>query len=87
MPLKISVPAAGRVTVTATVSPGRLGLKGRKPVVIATGSATAKAPGVVSIRLRLNTKARKYRKRLRGATVVLLITQNGRTTTKAIRLR
>ncbi len=85
--LKVSAPAAGKVTVTGSVIARRLGLKGVKPIVVATGSASAKAAGTLTVRLRLKKTARKYRARLRGATLVIKITQGGRTTRKSVTLR
>ncbi len=87
LPLKVTVSAGGKITVTASVPASRLGLKGKKAVVIATGSASPKSAGQVSVKLRLNAKGRKYRKRLRGLTLTLKITQGAKTTTKTIRLR
>ncbi len=87
LPLKVTVPAGGKITVTASVPASRLGLKGKKAVVIATGSASPRSAGQVSFKLRLNAKGRKYRKKLRGLTLTLKITQGAKTTTKTIRLR
>jgi hypothetical protein len=39
------------------------------------------------VRVRLKKTARKYRARLRGATLVLRVSQGGRTTKKSVRLR
>lgn len=85
--LRVRAPAAGRITVTGSVIARRLGLRGTKPVVIAGGFATAKAAGTVTVRVRLKKAARKYRARLRGATLVLRISQGGKTTRKSVRLR
>lgn len=87
LPLTLRVPTGGRVTVTATVSARSLGRKG-KPVVIGTGAATPKAGGKVTVRLRLNAKGRRYRKRLKkGVVLTLRIRQGGATVTKTLRLR
>ncbi len=85
--LKVTVPAGGKIAVTASVPASRLGLKGNKAVVIATGSASPRSAGQVSFKLRLNAKGRKHRKKLRGSTLTLKITQGTKTTTKTIRLR
>ena len=61
----MKVGAPGKVTITATV----------KKRVIATGSATAKAAGTVSVKLKLNAAGRKARKRLKGKKATLRITQ------------
>jgi hypothetical protein len=74
------------VTISATVPAKRLGEKG-KPVVVATGSATAKAAGKVTIKLKLNAAGRKKAKKLKGARLTLKITQAGRSTTKTVKLR
>ena len=53
-----TVGAAGKVTISGTVPAKTLGRKG-KPIVVATGSATAKAAGNVTIKLKLNATGRK----------------------------
>ena len=85
--LKVRAPAAGRITVTGSVIARRLGLKGKKQIVIASGFASPKAAGTVTVRVRLKKFARKYRARLRGATLVLRISQGRLTTKKSVRLR
>jgi hypothetical protein len=84
--LKLTVPASGKVTVTATIAPKALHLKGKKAIVIATGSATATKAGKLSLHLKLTSTGRKYRKRLKGATITLKITQAKKTTTKRVKL-
>jgi hypothetical protein len=85
--LAVTVAASGRVTVSGSISARRLGLKGGRAVVVATGSTRATKAGRLTVRLKLTRQGRKYRKRLKGATIVLRITQNGRTTTKRFTLR
>jgi hypothetical protein len=85
--LKVDVSGAGRVTVTASVPAARLGRRGRKPVVVATGKATAARAGRTTVRLRLNATGRRQLRRLRGAQLTVLVTHAGRTTKKTIRLR
>jgi hypothetical protein len=58
-----------------------------KPVVIATGSTTARRAGTVTVRLRLTATARKKLKRLKGARMTLRVSQGGLTTVKRVRLR
>ncbi len=84
--VKVKVPEAGKVTLTATVPAKAMGRRG-KPVKIGTGSATARGAGTVTIKLKLNSAARKRLKKLKGAKVTLRFAQNGRTTTKTVRLR
>ena len=55
--------------------------------MIATGSATAKAAGTVTVKLKLNAAGRKARKRLKGTKATLRITQGGRSSTKTVKLR
>lgn len=85
--LRVRAPAAGRITVTGSVIARRLGLRGTRPIVVASGVASPKAAGTVTVRVRLKKTARKYRARLRGATLVLRVSQGGRTTKKSVRLR
>jgi hypothetical protein len=84
--LKLTVPARGKVTVTGSVTPKTLGLKGKRAIVVATGSATATKAGKLSLHLKLNATGRKYRTRLKGATIVLQIKQRKKTTTKRVKL-
>ena len=63
-----------------------LGRKG-KAVVIATGSATARAAGTVTVKLKFNATGRKQSKRLKGKKATLRIAQGASSTTKTITLR
>ena len=84
--ISVKVPAKGKVSVTGTVPASRLGLKGKRKVVV-RGSAVAGKPGPVSVRLRIVPKYRKFKARLKGATVVLKGSQGSKTVTKKIKLR
>jgi len=84
--VKVKLSGAGKVTVTATVPAKAMGRKG-KPVTIGTGSAIAKGAGTVTVKLKLNSAARKRLKKLKGAMLTLRFVQNGRTTTKTVKLR
>lgn len=84
--VKVKVPEAGKVTLTATVPAKAMGRKG-KPVTIGTGSALAKGPGTVTVKLKLNSAARKRLKKLKGVKVTLRFVQNGRVTTKTLAVR
>jgi hypothetical protein len=68
MPVKVTVPAAGKVSVTATV--------GRK--VVATGRATAKHPGSVTVKLS------KVKKSLKGKKLTLNLSFRGATLSKTL---
>jgi hypothetical protein len=87
VPVRVRVSGAGRVRITASVPARRVGAKGRKPIVLATGTATARAGGTVTVRLKPSRTARRYKKRLRGATLTLRVTQGARTSTRTLRLR
>ena len=86
VPIKVEVGRAGKVKLSGTVPARTLRRKGR-PVVVATGSATAKRAGTVTVRLRLTAAAHKQRKRLKRARMTLRVSQGGLTTTKRVRLR
>jgi hypothetical protein len=86
VPIKVKVTRAGKVRISGTVPARTLRRKGG-PVVVATGSATVKRAGTVTVRLRLTATARKQRKRLKGARMTLRVSQGGRTTTRRITLR
>jgi hypothetical protein len=86
VPIKVKVARAGKVKISGTV-PARILRRTGRPVVVATGSATAKRAGTVTVRVRLTAAARKQRKRLIGARMTLRVTQGGLSTTKRVRLR
>jgi hypothetical protein len=69
--VKVTVSAPGRVTLAATV-------KGRK---VATGSATAKQAGTITVRLG------KVRTNLKGKTLTLKLSFSGSTVMKSLKLR
>lgn len=84
--IKVTVAAPGKVTLTATVPAKALGKKG-KPIVVATGSGTAKAAGTLTVKLKLNATGRKQAKRLKGKKATLRVAQGDRSTTRTITLR
>ena len=84
--IKVKAAAAGKVTLSASVPAKALGRKG-KAVVIATGSATARAAGTVTVKLKFNATGRKQSKRLKGKKATLRIVQGTVSTTKTITLR
>jgi hypothetical protein len=83
--IKVKVSRAGKVKVTGSVAAKVL--RSSRSVVVATGSATAKRAGTVTVRLRLTTAARKKRSRLKGARMTLRVTQGRLSTTKRFTLR
>jgi hypothetical protein len=86
VPIKVKVARAGKIKIFGTV-PARVMRRRGKPVVIATGSATAKRAGTVTVRVRLTAAARKKPKRLKGAQMTLRVSHGGLTATKRVRLR
>ncbi|MEX0621116.1 MAG: hypothetical protein WD181_05990 [Solirubrobacterales bacterium] len=78
--------SAGRVRVTGTVPASRLGLKGNKKLVVVSGSAVAGSAGPVKVRLRIVSRYRKYKARLKGATVELRIGQGSNLLVRRIKL-
>jgi hypothetical protein len=84
--ITVTTAAPGKVTLTATVPAKALGRKG-KPVTIAGGSGTARAAGILKIKLKLNKTGRKQVKRLKGKKATLKIAQGTTSTTKTITLR
>ncbi len=86
VPIKVKVAGAGKVKLSGTV-PARVLRRRGKPVVVATGSATARRAGTVTVRLRLTAAARKKPKRLKGARMTLRVSQGGRSATKKVTLR
>jgi hypothetical protein len=85
VPIKVKVARAGKVKITGSV-PAKV-LRGSRSIVVATGSATAKRAGTVTVRLRLTAAARKKRSRLKGARMTLRVTQGRLSTTKRFTLR
>jgi hypothetical protein len=86
LPVKLTLAAAGKVTISATVPAKALGRKG-KPVVVATGTGTAKSAGKLTVKLRLNSVGKKKLKRLKGKRLTLRIVQGGRTSVKTVTVR
>jgi hypothetical protein len=86
LPVVVTVPRAGIVRVTVKVAASRLGRKG-KPIVIATGKATAKKAGKVTVKLKATKTARKSLNRLRGAKVTLTVKVGTLVSTATVRLK
>jgi hypothetical protein len=86
VPIKVKVAGAGKVKVSGTV-PAKVLRRRGKPVVVATGSATAKRAGTVTVKLRLTAAARKKPRRLKGARLTLRVSHGGLTAIKRVKLR
>ena len=65
----------------------KLKLKGSGRVTVVTGSAVAGKAGPIKVRLRIVKKYRKYKGRLKGATVLLKISQGSTSITRNVKLR
>jgi len=83
----VTAPARGKISVTGTVPKKTLKLKGSGRVTVVTGSAFAGKAGPVKVKLTIVKKYRKYKARLKGATVQLKFTQGKKTTTRNVKLR
>ena len=83
--IRVKVVRAGKVKLIGSV-PAKV-LRSSRSVVVAAGSATAKRAGIVTVRLRLTSTARKKRSRLKGARMTLRVTQGRLSTTKRFTLR
>ncbi|HWM08578.1 MAG TPA: hypothetical protein VNO82_04515 [Solirubrobacteraceae bacterium] len=86
VPIKVKVARAGKVKISGAV-PAKVLRRRGKPVVVATGSATAKRAGTVTVRMRLTAAARKKPKRLKGARMTLRVSHRGLVATKRVTLR
>jgi hypothetical protein len=84
--VKVKVSGPGKIVITGRVPAKSMGRRG-KPAVAATGQATARAAGTVTVRLRFNAAARKRARRLKGARLSLRVVHDGRSSTKSITLR
>lgn len=85
--VKVTPASTGRVTVRLTVAPKAVGRSGKKPIVIATGSRTLQAGTAGKIKVKFTKKGKSIRKKLKGVRVNLVLTQNGATTTRVLRLK
>lgn len=100
--VSVEAPAAGRVTVTATIPTGaarklrlakasraRLARASAKGLgtVVARGSATAAGPGKVTVRLKPTAAARRAARKLRGVTLTVNVAAGGAGGSVKVKLR
>ena len=85
--ITVKVASKGRVRVSGTVPASRLGLKGKRRLVVVKGSAAASKAGPVKARLRIVSRYRRYKARLKGATVLLKVSQGSKSVTRKVKLR
>ncbi len=84
--LTVAIPVSGKVRVAVTIQPRLVGRKGRTPIVIATGTATAAVAGKLKVRVRPTPIGRKLTAQLRGKRVTITVRIGTLKTTKLIRL-
>lgn len=82
-----SVPG-GTAKVQLTVKPKAVGKKGKKPIVIASGSAVVPAGSVATkIKLKATRKGRALKRKLKGKRATLTVTIGENSTAKTIKLK
>ncbi len=84
--LTVVIPVSGKVRVAVTIQPRFVGRKGRTPIVIATGTATAAVAGKLKVRVRPTPIGRKLTAQLRGKRVTITVRIGTLKITKLIRL-
>ncbi len=84
--LTVAIPVSGKVRVAVTIQPRFVGRKGRTPIVIATGTATAAVAGKLKVRVRPTPIGRTLTAKLRGKRVTITVRIGTLKTTKLIRL-
>ena len=87
--LKVTTGTGGKATATLSVEPKAVGKKGKKPVVIATGSATLKADAgqAQPVTLRATAAGRRQLRKLRGKRATITLIVGGQTATVTITLK
>jgi len=85
--ITVRAPVSGKVTVTGTVPASRLGLKGKRKLVVIKGTAVAGKAGPVKVKLKIVPKYRKFKARLKGTTVTLKITQGSKSISRKVKLK
>lgn len=86
--VSVSSVTGGKATVKMTVTPKSVGKKGRKAIVIATGSATVPAGGIAKkIKVKMTRKGKSLKRRLKGKRATLTATIGGLSSTKTIKLK
>jgi len=84
LPLRVAAPAAGPVSVVATVKGSLIGLRGaaaRRPAIVARGTARAASAGFVAPKLTLTPLGRSRAGRLKGLRVTVTTTLGARVRT------
>lgn len=84
---RVTARRAGRITVKLTVAPKVLRRKGSKAITIATGSATAKKAGAITVKLKRTSAAKGKAERLRKAKATITVTQAGKSAKKTVTLK
>lgn len=89
--VRVRVPAAGLVKITATVPKGsarrlKLAKRPTRPVKVASGQRRAGGPGTVSIKLNTTAKTKAKWRQLAGVRVTVRAVQAGRSATRTVKL-
>lgn len=86
--VSVSSAQGGKTTVKLTVKPKSVGQKGSKAIVIASGSGVVPAGGTAkTVKLKMSSKGRKLKRRLKGKRATLTATVGGVSVTKTIKLK
>lgn len=91
MTVRVKVPSAGLVRVTASVAKGvanrlKLARSPRRPVIVATGSRRAGGAGLVNVKLKPATKAKAAWRRMNGVRVTLKAAHGNLGATRTVKL-
>jgi len=84
--IQVGTGKAGKITVTVKVKASTVGRRGAQ-IVIATGSARAAKAGGFTVKLKPTKLGKKFKKKLRGKKVTVVISAGGKTTTKTVTLK
>ncbi len=84
--IQVGTGKAGKITVTVKVKASTVGRRGAQ-IVIATGSARAAKAGGFTVKLKPTKLGKKFKKKLRGKKVTVIISAGGKTTTKTVTLK
>lgn len=86
--VRVSSVPGGKATVKLTVKPKSVGRKGRKAIVIASGSAVVPAGGIAKkIKVKMTRTGRSLKRRLKGKRATLTATIGGLSAAKTIKLK
>ncbi len=86
--VKVSSTQGGKAKVQLSVKPKAVGKRGRKAIVIASGSGVVPADGTaVKIKAKMNRKGKALKRRLKGKRATLTVTIGSLSSTRTIKLK